>query len=60
MIEDNVVIEVGAIVEAKRVGEGCLIEVNAKVGRGAVLGKVYFTHLARSFVAVLIQDSTAK
>lgn len=40
MIENGVVLEVGAVIEAKRVGEGCLIEVNAKIGRGAVLGKV--------------------
>lgn len=40
IIADYVVIEVGARVEAKSVGEGCIIEVNAKVGKGAVLGKV--------------------
>lgn len=34
------VIEVGARVEAKSVGEGCIIEVNAKIGKGVVLGKV--------------------
>ena len=33
-------IEVGAIVEAKSVGEGSVIEVNAKIGKGAILGKV--------------------
>lgn len=37
---NNVVIEVGATVEALRVGEGCIIEVGAVVGKGAVLGKV--------------------
>lgn len=40
VIENGVVVEVGAVVEAERVGDGCLIEVNAKVGKGAVLGKV--------------------
>lgn len=39
-IQDGVVIEVGAVVEAKIVGERCVIEVNAKIGKGAVLGKV--------------------
>lgn len=42
VIENGVVVDVGAIVEAKRVGEGCIIEVNAKIGRGAVLGKVCY------------------
>lgn len=41
-IENNVVVEIGAVVEAKLVGEGCLVEVNAKIGRRAVLGKVCF------------------
>jgi dynactin-6 len=40
ILEDYVVLEVGAVVEAKRVGEGSIIEINAKVGRGAVIGKV--------------------
>lgn len=40
VIEDYVVIEVGAIVEAKYVGEGSIIEINARVGKGAVIGKV--------------------
>jgi dynactin 6 len=40
VIEDCVVVEVGAIVEAKRVGEGTIIEINAKVGKGAIIGKV--------------------
>jgi dynactin-6 len=40
VIEDYVIIEVGAVVEAKRVGEGSVIEINAKVGKGAVVGKV--------------------
>jgi len=39
VIDNGVVIEVGASVEAKRVGTGCVIEINAKVGKGAVLGK---------------------
>lgn len=38
-IGNGVIIEVGATVEARRIGEGCVIEVNAKVGKGAVLGK---------------------
>jgi dynactin-6 len=40
VIENGVVIEVGATVEAKVIGEGCAIEVNARVGRGSVLGRV--------------------
>ena len=40
IIEDYVVLEVGAVVEAKRVGEGSVIEINARVGKGAVIGKV--------------------
>jgi dynactin-6 len=40
VIEDCVVVEVGAIVEAKRVGEGTIVEINARVGKGAVIGKV--------------------
>lgn len=43
VIEDYVIVEVGAIVEAKRVGEGSIIEINAKVGKGAVVGKVCMT-----------------
>jgi len=38
-IGNGVIIEVGATVEARRIGEGCVIEINAKVGKGAVLGK---------------------
>jgi hypothetical protein len=30
-------------VEARIVGEGCVVEVNAKIGKGAVLGKVYIS-----------------
>lgn len=37
-------IEVGATVEARRVGEGSVIEVNAKVGKGAILGKARSPH----------------
>lgn len=33
------------MVEAKIVGEGCVIEVNARIGKGAVLGKVCATIL---------------
>jgi dynactin-6 len=40
VMENYVVVEVGAVVEASKVGEGTIIEINAKVGRGAVLGKV--------------------
>ena len=40
VIENSVVLEVGAIVEAKRIGEGSVIEVNAKIGKGAIVGKV--------------------
>ena len=40
-IEDYVTIEVGAMVEAKRVGEGTIIEINARICKGAVIGKVF-------------------
>jgi predicted protein tyrosine phosphatase len=40
VIDNGVIVEVGAMVEAKRIGEGCVIEVNAKIGKGAVVGKV--------------------
>jgi dynactin-6 len=40
VLGDHVVLEVGAVVEAKSVGEGSLIEINARVGKGTVLGKV--------------------
>jgi dynactin-6 len=39
-LDNGIVVEVGAVIEARRIGEGCLIEVNARIGRGAVLGKV--------------------
>ncbi|RFU28863.1 hypothetical protein B7463_g7499, partial [Scytalidium lignicola] len=39
VIGDFVVVESGAVVEAKKIGDGSLIEINAKVGKGAVLGK---------------------
>lgn len=32
-------VEPGAIVEARRIGEGSVIEVNSKIGKGAILGK---------------------
>ncbi|RDL39654.1 uncharacterized protein BP5553_03994 [Venustampulla echinocandica] len=40
LIENGVVVEVGATVEALSIGEGCLIEINARIGKGAVLGKL--------------------
>ncbi|KAF7194582.1 hypothetical protein HII31_04088 [Pseudocercospora fuligena] len=39
IIGDGVNIEAGATVEAQMVGSGTSIEVNAKVGKGAVIGK---------------------
>lgn len=58
VIENGVVVEVGATVEAKRVGEGSVIEVNAKIGRGAVLGKVCcLTYISK---AILISKSTVR
>jgi len=39
VIEDGVVVETGAVVEG-RVGEGSVIEVNARIGKCAVIGKV--------------------
>lgn len=35
-----VVVECGAVVEAASIGEGTLIEADAKIGKGAVVGKV--------------------
>jgi dynactin-6 len=49
VIEDCVVIEVGATVEAKHVGEGSIIEINARVGKGAVIGKVSYIRRYLSF-----------
>jgi dynactin-6 len=40
VLGNGVVVEPGAVVEAKEVGEGCVIEANAKIGKGAILGKV--------------------
>ena len=40
VIENGVIVEVGATVEAKRIGEGSVIEVNARIGKGAIIGKV--------------------
>jgi dynactin-6 len=45
-LEDYVVVEVGAEVEAKSIGEGSLIEVKAKVGKGAVIGKVLLSSIS--------------
>ena len=39
-LEKNVTVEAAAIVEARRVGEGTTIELAAKLGKGAVIGKV--------------------
>ena len=39
-LRDGVIVEVGAVIEGKRINDGCHIEVNAKIGKGAVLGKV--------------------
>jgi len=33
------VVEAGAIVEARKIGEGSVVEVNARIGKGAILGK---------------------
>lgn len=43
VIENGVIVEVGATIEAEKVGEGCLIEVNARVGKSVVLGKVFLS-----------------
>ncbi|KAI9806614.1 MAG: hypothetical protein M1825_006071 [Sarcosagium campestre] len=39
VLKDCVTVDVGAVVEASSIGEGTFIEVNAKIGRGAVIGK---------------------
>lgn len=59
-IDNGVVVEVGAAIEASRVGEGCLIEVNARIGRGAVLGKVFvFPSVERVWLTdAALQDRT--
>lgn len=41
IIGDEVNIESGAVVEATSVGDSTVIEVKAKVGKGAKVGKVY-------------------
>lgn len=53
MIDNGVVVEVGAVVEGKRIGEGSVIEVNAKVGKGVVLGKVCRQSCERGVVLTL-------
>ena len=40
ILEKNVTVEAGAMVEAKFVGEGTTIELGARIGKGAILGKV--------------------
>ena len=46
MLERNCVIESGAQVSAKIVGEGTVIEAFASVGEGCVIGKVCFSSLS--------------
>ena len=41
-IGDGVNIETGAVVEAESVGEGTVIEVNTRIGKEAVIGKVSY------------------
>jgi dynactin-6 len=61
VVEDCVVVEVGAIVEAKRVGEGSIIEINARVGKGAVIGKVCVIHPCLNICTDgILAHSTAK
>lgn len=43
-IEDGVLIEVNAVIEARFIGENSGIEVGAKVGKRAVIGKVCWLH----------------
>lgn len=45
VLENGVIIETGAIVEAKLVGQASIIEINAKIGRGAIIGKVCIQHV---------------
>lgn len=40
VIDERVLVEIGAQVEAARVGSGTILGVNARVGRGVVLGQV--------------------
>lgn len=39
-LEDHVSVETGAVVEAMRVGTGSVVEINARLGPRAVVGKV--------------------
>lgn len=40
ILGDGVNVESNALVEAKTIGDGSVVEVSAKLGRGAVIGKV--------------------
>jgi dynactin-6 len=40
VIENGVIVEAGASVEARTIREGSVVEINARVGKGAVIGKV--------------------
>jgi dynactin-6 len=55
VLKDYVVVEVGAVVEARSVGEGSVIEINAKVGNGAVIGKVWVYAFSSPFFLFLSQ-----
>lgn len=41
-IEDHVVVETNAVVEARTLGAGTTVEVGARIGKRAVVGKVCF------------------
>lgn len=60
VIENGVVVEVGALVEAKRIGEGSVIEINARIGKGAVIGKVGTMALSWEWLMLICENSTAR
>lgn len=45
IIGDGVLIEAGATIEAKSIGDGTVIEAKAKIGKGAMIGKVLGNHI---------------
>jgi NDP-sugar pyrophosphorylase family protein len=49
IVGDGVTIEAGAVVEAKCVGDGTVIEAKVKIGKGAVIGKVRLNDAAYCF-----------
>ena len=59
-LEKNVIVEAAATVEASYIGEGTIIECGAKIGRGALLGKVFRLSNPRRFLELIPAASFAK